>query len=308
MTLDQSASVPTVPLLDLALILDTSNRGSEREEALHTLARACRESGAFSVTNHGLDMQVIGGLLALAAEFFALPAAEKAKIRGGDGPGDRGYRETPMGNGRSHDTFFWIDNLELVHGSLDLNPGTNRWPENPPRFRALVQASGNPLAQLSARVFRAIALGAGLPENALDFMNEVRTMQIHRYDPEVELAQHTDMAPLTIIFADEEGLEAQLADGRWAPVPATRGSLSCMLGDVAMHVTNDRYRTAVHRVVRSPHQRHSIVWEPGCHPGAMIGPFAEFCSTSEPARYERRTFIDIARDWIEAKERAPSPH
>jgi isopenicillin N synthase-like dioxygenase len=113
------------------------------------------------------------------------------------------------------------------------------------------------------------------------------------------------MAPLTIIFADGEGLEVELSGGRWETVPSTGGALACMLGDMAMHLTNDRYRTASHRVVPSPRLRHSVLWEPASNPRAVIAPFPEFCSSSAPPRYAPRSFLEITREWIEAKQEQP---
>ena len=161
------------------------------------------------------------------------------------------------------------------------------------------------LAELSQRVYAAVALSAGLPAEALDFMNEIGSIQLHCYGAGAALPGHTDMAPLTIIFADGEGLEVELPGGRWKPVPSTGGALACMLGDMAMHLTNDRYRTASHRVAPSPRLRHSVLWEPASNPRAVIAPFPQFCSPSVPPRYAPRSFLDITREWIEAKQEQP---
>jgi isopenicillin N synthase-like dioxygenase len=136
-------------------------------------------------------------------------------------------------------------------------------------------------------------------------MNKIGSIQLHLYGPVAELPAHTDMAPLTIIFADAEGLEVELPGGRWEPVPSIGGVLACMLGDMTMHLTNDRYRTAAHRVVRSSRLRHSVLWEPASHPRAVIAPLPQFCSPSEPPRYEPKSFVEITREWIQAKQEPP---
>jgi len=277
-------------------------RAAARADALEQLAHACRESGTFAITNHGLAGEVVAALLSVAEEFFALPMAEKMKVSRGHAASERGFRHQSLPNGRSHDSFLWIDDPEQPCGEPGGERGRNLWPQVPARFESVVRASAAPLAHLSRRVFRAIALSADLREDALDFMNEVRSIQLHHYDAETELPAHTDMAPLTIIFADAEGLQAELPGGRWAPAPSTGGVLSCMLGDVTMCLTNDRYKTAVHRVVRNARLRRSVLWEPACHPRAPIGPFPSFCSSAEPARYETKPFAEIVQDWLQAKQ------
>src|SRR5215510_7250399 len=148
MTSDRSVSVPTVPILDLALLLGptTTENRIAREESLHALANACRDCGTFSVTNHGLAADVVDSLLSTADQFFTLPMPEKMKIRRGDGPGDRGYRHMAMANGLSHESFFWIDNLTPVAGHPELNPGVNLWPEHPARFQDTVLGAASALA------------------------------------------------------------------------------------------------------------------------------------------------------------------
>lgn len=299
----------TVPVLDLELLLETPSRENDgsRARALEQLAQACSESATFAVKNHGLPPAVSEALLSAAREFFALPMAEKLKVSRGNSAGERGFRRHEgLPNGLRHESFLWIDGLDRLHDDEVLNPYPDLWPEAPARFEAIVRDAGRALEHLSLRVYRAVALSAGLGEAALDFMNEFGSVQLHYYDAGAELPAHTDMAPLTIIFADEEGLEVELPGGRWAPVPSTGGLLACMLGDIARHLTNDRYQTAAHRVVRSPRPRHSVLWEPASHPRAMISPLPDFCSSTDPARYAPKSFVDIAREWIEAKqERAP---
>ncbi len=295
----------TIPLLDLELLLDAPGRG--QAEALQALARACEESGTFAVTNHGLPAAEIEGLLSIAAEFFALPPAEKLKSSRGNTAGELGFRQAELPDGLRHESFLWIDGLDRFPDDDIPNP-PELWPQAPVRFEAVMRGAVRALAGLSRRVYTAVALSAGLAAEALDFMNEIGSIQLHCYGAGSALPGHTDMAPLTIIFADGEGLEVELPGGRWAAVPSTGGALACMLGDMAMHLTNDRYRTASHRVVASPRLRHSVLWEPASHPRAVIAPFPEFCSPSAPPRYAPKSFLEITREWMEAKQEQPRPY
>ena len=293
-----------VPILDLGLMLEAPSpaNAAPQRKALDRLAEACADCGTFSVVNHGLPGDVIDSLLSLADEFFALPMAEKARVSRGDSASARGFRHQSLPAGLSHDSFLWIEAPEHLRQLPGLDSSLNLWPERPARFETVFRASARALSQLSRRVLQAIGLSAGLGEDALAFLNELQSIQLHDYDPGAELPAHTDMAPLTIIFADADGLEVKLSSGSWAPVPSTGGVLSCMLGDVAMRLTNDCYQTALHRVARQSRRRRSVLWEPGCDPHAPIGPLSSFCSGSESPRYEKQSFAEIVRQWLAAKQ------
>jgi len=297
----ESASV-TVPIIDLGLVLDSSPETAvARQEALGELAHAARDCGVFAVANHGFPPEIANGLLSLSNDFFELPKEAKEKVARGNAMVDRGYRYTTFPSGL-HESFFWnedFDRLQMVAGA---DPGNDPWPPAPARFKEVVRGAIAPFKELSRQVYRAVALSVGLRDDALEFMAEFGSMQLHHYDPGTGLSAHADLAPLTIIFADDVGLECKFPGERWATAPSTDGVLCCMLGDAAMYLTNDRYTTAEHRVTANPRPRCSVLWAPICGPDAKIGPLPELCSISEPARYEMRPPEVVVRDWLTSKQ------
>lgn len=290
----------SVPIIDLGLVLNPTSAEEEamRAEHLAALARSCQECGTFAVRDHGFPSEISAELLALAAEYFSLPTEEKEDMsRDGDVVA-RGYRYHAFPNGRRHETYHWNEDHDRVRASGVGDPGPDPWPQSPARFRDVVRSAVAPFKELSRRVYQAVALSAGLAPDSFGFLTEFGSMQLHRYDVGTGLSEHTDLAPLTIVFADTDGLEVKYPDDRWAAASSTGGVFSCMLGDAAMYLTNDRYTTSVHRVANIPTPRRSVLWASFCGPNATIGPLPGTCSDSQPPRYEARPVEVVVREWV----------
>src|SRR3546814_14234699 len=74
-----------LPVIDMAPLLRRDDAAGRRQVA-REIEAACRASGFFYVTGHGVSEAVIGALDAASREFFALPEAakqENAMARGG---------------------------------------------------------------------------------------------------------------------------------------------------------------------------------------------------------------------------------
>ena len=67
----------TLPLIDVGPLLSGSPSGSKL--CAFEIDEACRDSGFFRITNHGVSAELRQRLDKLAREFFALNNAEKAK-------------------------------------------------------------------------------------------------------------------------------------------------------------------------------------------------------------------------------------
>nr|WP_237702898.1 MULTISPECIES: 2OG-Fe(II) oxygenase family protein [Protofrankia] len=65
------------------------------------------------------------------------------------------------------------------------------------------------------------------------------------------LLEHTDTSAVTILHqsGDYAGLQAQLPDGSWIPVPVVPGALQLFSGTILTRWTNGRLRPVRHRVV-----------------------------------------------------------
>ena len=73
----------SVPVIDLAGSF--SDDPADRRAVAWEVHKACRDTGFFYITGHGVPAELTERHLAMAAEFFALPLEEKLKIDGTGG-------------------------------------------------------------------------------------------------------------------------------------------------------------------------------------------------------------------------------
>jgi isopenicillin N synthase-like dioxygenase len=98
--------------------------------------------------------------------------------------------------------------------------------------------------------------------------------------PGLRYGEHTDYDGFTILQRDGDdglsgGLEIELSDGTWAPVPSLPGHLTINIGDLFARWTNDRWRATRHRVTlpkgtAAAAGRLSVVYFTGPHPDTVV--------------------------------------
>lgn len=103
------------------------------------LGRACRDTGFFYVSNHGIPESLLAGIFESARMFFAQPAAAKDAISIKRSPHNRGY----VGLATESLDPTHTDHKEAFNVGLDLAPsdpevvagkpfrGVNLWPDTP---------------------------------------------------------------------------------------------------------------------------------------------------------------------------------
>lgn len=73
----------TLPIVDISPFVDESKKSDEaaRKRTAEAIHQACKEVGFFYITNHGVDADLVEGVLTQAREFFlGQPLEEKEKI------------------------------------------------------------------------------------------------------------------------------------------------------------------------------------------------------------------------------------
>lgn len=245
-----------LPVIDL---------GSLGDGAAPLIDRACRSSGFFLITGHGVDLGHLGELDALARAFFALPAAEKAAVAMAHGGiAWRGWfpegGELTAGRPDHKEGLYFGAELPADHPKVMAGTplhGANLFPERPAELGPAVLRWIDEMTALGHRLARLVGLGLGL---APDWFHQHLTadptvlFRIFRYparppgDDGWGVAEHTDYGLLTILAHDgTPGLQVHTG-GRWLDVPAVPGSFVVNLGDMLERMTAGRYRSTPHRV------------------------------------------------------------
>jgi isopenicillin N synthase-like dioxygenase len=271
-----------LPIIDLAPLrraasgpADTASRSANTARAIEA---ACRDSGFFYVTGHGVPEDLIVRLDRAARAFFALPDEIKAEIamaRGG-----RAWRGWfPVGaeltSGRPDRKEGLYFGAELPAADPRPLHGPNLFPAQVPQLRPAVLEYLARLSTVAQTVLSGIALSLGLDAGYFAdsyTANPTILFRIFHYPPsrpadsepadseradseavEHEAAQwgvgeHTDYGLLTLLAQDQHGgLAVRTARG-WIEAPPIPGTFVCNIGDMLDRLTGGWYRSTPHRV------------------------------------------------------------
>ena len=253
----------SLPVIDMSPMRDRG-ASAARLEVARAIEAACRDSGFFYATGHGIPADLFAHLDGASRKFFALPETEKLEIRMARG-------------GRAWRGFFPVGG-ELTSGKPDMKEGiyfgTELSPDHP-RVRAQVPLHGANLFPpqvpelrsavldyLSAATATAHALMEGIALSLkldADYFHRNYTanptilFRIFHYpatpasSQDWGVGEHTDYGLLTLLAQDDlGGLEVKTARG-WIDAPPIPGTLVCNIGDMLDRLTGGQYRSTPHR-------------------------------------------------------------
>ena len=279
--------------MDIALpIIDVSGLGSS---ALHDrlavaveLGAACRGTGFFYLTGHGVPDELVARMFEQSGRFFALDHAAKLALAMRHNRNNRGW----FGLAEERlDPDSAPDRKEGFNIGLELDPadpqferpfrGANLWPPLP-GWRALMLDYFDRCWSLGRLLHRGFSLDLGLAE---DFFEDkldapIATLRLLRYPPSDDVpanapgaGEHTDYGNVTILATDGVGgLQLRTRDGAWIDAPSISGAFVCNIGDCLMRWTNDVYVSTPHRVAVPRRERHSIAFFLDPNPDAEVAP------------------------------------
>ncbi|HEY0697671.1 MAG TPA: 2-oxoglutarate and iron-dependent oxygenase domain-containing protein, partial [Micromonospora sp.] len=253
-----------LPVIDVSPLLDGGPPAAVAEAA-GRIGAACRRTGFFYVTGHGVPAALLDRLDAAARRFFALPEEEKAGIAmARAGRAWRGW--FPVGgeltSGRP-------DRKEGLYFGTELPPddrrvragwplhGPNLFPERVPELRALVLEHLDRMTRVGQAVLSGIARSLDLPADyfSAGYTTEPTVLfRIFHYPPVPPgdtgwgVGAHTDYGLLTLLAQDDSGgLSVHTPDG-WVDAPPLPGTFVCNIGDMLDRLTGGWYRSTPHRV------------------------------------------------------------
>ncbi|KAG0630830.1 hypothetical protein M758_1G206000 [Ceratodon purpureus] len=290
-----------IPVIDMG---DFHHKdGAER--VIGEIGRACEEWGFFQVINHGLPAALMQEAMEMCREFFALPMEEKElysmKTSSGIGYG----RRFAVKEGARVD---WVDRLGFWSASEVHRMRQPLHIKRPVAFNETMAQYGDEILKLAHLILTALSRHADLPsEYLLERLGEakaagVRTgMNYYPPCPQPDLVMgigsHADGSVLTIVQQDgTPGLEV-LKDGLWVPIPAMSDAFVINIGDQIQMISNDRYKSVVHRVTAGAGRKSiSNFFLPGWE--TTISPAPRFCNSSDPPRYRPVKFSEYITEFM----------
>ena len=257
-----------IPRLDLNNYL---NGGlSHKKEFSDAIGKAFTETGFVTITNHGLDKELIEKLYTDVKALFELPDAIKAKYEIPGMAGQRGYtgrqKETAKGFSVPDLKEFWQVG-QTVTNDEELK---KLYPENVdvaelPDFKQTTNAVYRKLETIGKYLLESIAAYLNLPVNYFDEQVDngnsiLRTLHYFPIespetlpDDAVRAGAHEDINLITLLIgASADGLEVLTRDNEWFPIKAHGEDLVVNVGDMLQRLTNNKLKSTTHRVVNPP--------------------------------------------------------
>jgi len=269
-----------IPVIDVGLLRERDLQGSR--EAARQIGQACRDIGFFYVRNHGISDVVIADTFKFAEMFFSLPLEEKMKLSmERNSKCFRGYApvlsELADGKRNSYELMEFSVEFDEHHPDVLAGKpmhGPNLWPDIP-GYRAAINRYIAELNGLGFDLMRGIAINLGLNQNFFeDAFNrrsfwQFRTTHYPEPDDVIRMVAdapqdgpvadievgdyscgaHTDYGCLTILLANNPGLQVRNRDGEWFDAPAIPGAYICNIGDMLQYWTGNLYVATLHRVL-----------------------------------------------------------
>ncbi|HXW43869.1 MAG TPA: 2OG-Fe(II) oxygenase family protein [Streptosporangiaceae bacterium] len=308
-----------IPVIDLS----AATAPDAPRELLDAVREATETVGIIQVVNHGVPESLISEFDERIGRLLALPRDRKAELASPTGHPYRGWRQWPDDFGRLELERFNVgqfDNIEAARAAglaeeyLGLYAHDNVWPADDPELRDLAFryiAAGRSLAeQVLVLYARAQGLPADtFPVSPLPYLSfTVNNYPTWTYpdtgndEDKLLLLEHADGSAVTILAqgGDYEGLQVQLPDGDWLPVPIRPGALQVFSGSLLTRWTNGLLRPARHRVVAggtATRRSVAIFYYPGLE--QVLQPLAPFVEPGEETDYEPVTQWELVRDGVQ---------
>jgi isopenicillin N synthase-like dioxygenase len=325
------ASATEIPVIDVRdLVAGASDAVVARVAA--EMRAACRGTGFFYVSNHGVAQEVVDAGFESNRRFHALPLDEKLKLK--RNAWHRGYVAVGGNVARSSQRFAstsqpnQVESINIRHEVPADHPdyrkmplqGPNEWPADP-CFRESVQRYVDAVRDLGLRLLEpmSVAVGESRRHLAQYFDPPSTNMRLLHYPPGPAMRPeevfgvhpHTDYGFLTILAQDGVGgLQVQRVDGSWIEAPSIPGTFVCNVGDMLARWTNEEFNSTPHRVIApaASVDRYSIAYFFDPNLDARIACLPGFAGPDRPPKFEPVRYGDYYAMRLDANfQRAAVP-
>lgn len=300
-------SIVNISRLDLNLYINGDT--AERKKFSDDIGNAFNETGFVTITNHGLNKQLIDELYADIKALFKLPDEVKSKYEVPGLAGQRGYtgkgKETAKGFTQPDLKEFW----QIGQTVTDDEALKSQYPDNlvvqeVPSFNATTLEVYKKLELAGTYLLKAIAVYLGLSEDYFDdkVHNGNSILRALHYfpivDPDslpadaVRAGAHEDINLITLLIgASADGLELLTRENEWLPVKAHGEDLVVNVGDMLQRLTNNKLKSTTHRVVNPPREqmknsRYSVPFFLHPKSGMDLSCLPECIDDAHPKQYE----------------------
>lgn len=295
-----------IPTVDLS-VLYGEGENEAKTKAMETITQACSNYGFFQIVNHGVPMEFLQEALKLSTTFFQYP--DEIKLQYGPKPG------APLLSGFNKPKKNCPDTNEYV---LVFPPGSkfNVYPQQPPQFKEVLEEMFQKLSKVCLVLESVVNECLGLPPGFLKEYNHDRSWDfmaaIYYVSTPQEgqngLTSHEDGNCITLVIQDDVGGLQVRKNGEWIPVTPVKGAIVVNIGDVIQVLSNKKFKSATHRVVRPKgKERFSYAFFHNLHGEKWVEPLPQFTEEiGQKPKYRRFLFKDYQALRLKNKTDPPS--
>jgi len=266
-----------VPIIDLSRLLEGTPGG--KREVAEKIRIACSEIGFFVIRNHGVRAETVSRAWNAIEQFFDLPGETKMKLKRED-EAKYPYGYSPVGGeilskGKELEKEPVAKKAKTAGDLKEMlslgpdNPASGALPrilpEEPEDFKNAVGEYYEAMEVLASRLLEAFAIALELPidffhsktDRHLSALRSINYPSLAGVDVPpgaVRASAHTDYGTITILKSGGPGLQVSKDrdDPEWHDVPYIEDAFVVNLGDLMRRWTNDKWCSALHRVINPP--------------------------------------------------------